>query len=427
MACCIGFGDFNKKYIYILLSVLFKFISQITIGLGYSCLNATSPLSENLSKSSITYFISTFIFSILIGIFCYIKISKKENNDEQLISRLSYSSSSAASSISKKLNQKKNINKKIRALLLLVGFIFVFCEVYDQLFYFNGLSGLDFWMFEIIILSFFMRKILNYRNSIHHKISLYICVSSSFIIKVISNLLDSRTIEDEFNNKKSVNIYDYIKYKYSHWLYIPLFIFSFLIMTTFRSFGNTTIKYLMDISFVPPYVILTVYGTCGLFFCILYIFFDLIFDKEYLGVLNAFKNKFATTFICAIIYGVCNSLKIFFNIIFIKELSPFYIFAKFKIYYVFIQIILLCHKFIDKFRTFYFVEFTSDIICFFGFLIYLELIELRCCGLNYNLKKNIKDRSYTESDIKEYNGECKDDTIKIMNNIDNIYLVEMSD
>ena len=82
-------------------------------------------------------------------------------------------------------------------------------------------------------------------------------------------------------------------------------------MITFRSFGNTTIKYLMDVSFVPPYVILIVYGTCGLFFCILYIFFDLIFDKEYLGVLNAFKDKFATTFICAIIYGVCYSLKIF--------------------------------------------------------------------------------------------------------------------
>ena len=184
MACCIGFGDFNKKYIYILLSVLFKFISQITIGLGYSCLNATSPLSENLSKSSITYFISTFFFSILIGIICYIKVSKKENKDEELISRFSYSSSSAASSISKKLNQKKIINNKIRALLLLVGFIFVVCEVYDQLFYFNGLSGLDFWMFEIIILSFFMRKILKHSNSIHQKISLYICVSSSFIIKL---------------------------------------------------------------------------------------------------------------------------------------------------------------------------------------------------------------------------------------------------
>ena len=51
----------------------------------------------------------------------------------------------------------------------------------------------------------------------------------------------------------------------------------------------------------------------------------------------------------------------------------------------------------------------SDIICFFGFLIFLELIELRCKGLNLELKKNIIERS-----SKECNLETRDDKTKII-------------
>lgn len=416
MVCCIGFGEFNKKYIYILIAVIFKFISQLTIGLGYSCLNGFSPLSENLSKSSITFFISTFICSIIIGLICWIKTSRIQYEDEELISSLS-----RTASISLETNQKGKSGKKLVGLLILAGLIFVFCEVYDQLFYFNGLSGLDYWMFEIIFLTFFMAKFLKYINSIHHRISLYICVSSSFVIKLISSQLHSRTIDDGFNNKKDVNIYDYIEDKYSHWLYIPLFIITFLIMITFRSLGNTSIKYLMDILYVSPFIILIIYGGCGIVFSLLYIIFDIIFKKEYLGELNIFQDKIANTLFYAIIYGIGNSVKLLFDILIIKDLSPFHMFAKYKIYYVLIQIILLFNKFIDKFQAFFFVEFTSDIICFFGFLIYLELIELRCSGLNYNLKRNIIERSSIENNIKEFD-EVGD--LKILNNSDNIDVAE---
>ena len=39
--------------------------------------------------------------------------------------------------------------------------------------------------------------------------------------------------------------------------------------------------------------------------------------------------------------------------------------------------------------TRFFLDIGGDIVCLIGFLIYLEIIELNCFNLNYNLRKNI--------------------------------------
>ena len=45
------------------------------------------------------------------------------------------------------------------------------------------------------------------------------------------------------------------------------------------------------------------------------------------------------------------------------------------------------------------LDLSGNFIAIFGFLIYLELIELRCCKLNYNLREAISKRSI--DDIKQ--------------------------
>jgi len=45
------------------------------------------------------------------------------------------------------------------------------------------------------------------------------------------------------------------------------------------------------------------------------------------------------------------------------------------------------------------LDILGNFIAIFGFLIYLELIELRCCQLNYNLRETISKRSI--DDIKQ--------------------------
>ena len=43
----------------------------------------------------------------------------------------------------------------------------------------------------------------------------------------------------------------------------------------------------------------------------------------------------------------------------------------------------------------------SDFFSLFGFVVYLEFIVLKCCGLDYNIKKSIRERSLKE--IEENN------------------------
>ena len=438
MGAFIGFGDFNRKYFYIFMAIFCKFAGQLILGLNYSILKGLPSLSKELSSSSITYFTSNFFCSLIIGILGY-KISQiiqgdKEtlldsiNSLEPIKSINSKKSTNSLNSLNSSfnslndLNSQSNDNKekdnKIKKKLCLIGLIFVFCEVFDQLFYSNGLEGLDYWMFEILFLKIFMSLYLNYSNMLHQRIALYIIVIPSFFLKIISNNLKSKN-----NNNLIQTVYEYITYEFGT-IWIPLFIMSFIIMSSIRALGNTNVKYLMDILYVSPFTILIIYGAFGLLFSFLYIGFDLIFNKKYLGELNCFKKNTLITLIFTLLYGITHSLKILFDIFFIRDLSPFHMFAKYKIYYLMIQIILLSHHFIDKFRTFYFVEILTDIICFFGVLIYLELIELRCCGLNYYLKKNIIERSSIESKTEIFKEGKEKEKIKLL---DNLYVVNYNE
>ena len=177
MGCCIGFGDFNRKYIYIILAVFCKFTGQLILGLSYSILKSLHPLSKELSSSSISYFTSNFLCSLILGYIGY-KNSKKYQPNKLILIEGSLNESSSFSSI--KSNDFQDKSDKINKILILVGFIFVFWEVSEQLFYSKGLVGLDFWMFEIIFLQIFMSKYLKHKNMLHQKLSLYIIVIPSY-------------------------------------------------------------------------------------------------------------------------------------------------------------------------------------------------------------------------------------------------------
>ena len=391
MVFCIGFGYVNKNYLYILSAVACKLISQLFLGLGYSVLKPIILYKSKLKDSPITYFTSSSFFSLIIGFICR-KISRKaqeEENNRSTIRNLSF-----AYFVNKQ--KRKKIVKKLITLNI-IGLFFVFCEIFDLMFYLNNLEGLDYWMFEIIILNFFMKKYLKTKIFKHQKLSLYICVTSSFIIKIVSNQLNSK----ENDEKGKMNVYSFIIEKFGHWIFIQIFIFLFLLMNILRSFGNTKAKYLMDILFIPHYSILIIYGFFGIIFCLLYISICFIFDVKIgiIGIINdCFEDEnYLITILFTLLFGIFNSLKILFDLLIIMKLSPFFMFAKYKTYYIIIQAILLLYGGIDDgFKTFYCVEVTSDIICFFGFLIYLEIIEIRCKEFNNDIIKKIDERAKDE-------------------------------
>jgi len=120
---------------------------------------------------------------------------------------------------------------------------------------------------------------------------------------------------------------------------------------------------------------------------------------------------------------ICKFFALYFNILIIKLLTPVYIIFDSSIFYFIIKIIAIFYFKIninyfldengnlDKIQFWkFFLDILGNFIAIFGFLIYLELIELGFCKLNYNLRKTIEKRSI--DDIRpsiEYEGFNEED------------------
>ena len=103
---------------------------------------------------------------------------------------------------------------------------------------------------------------------------------------------------------------------------------------------------------------------------------------------------------------ICRFFALYFDILIIKFLTPVHIIFYSSIYYFIIKLIAIfynkikiCYFFkgsgeFDNIKLFKFIlEISGNFIAIFGFLIYLEIIELGFCKLNYNLRKFIVKRS----------------------------------
>ena len=110
---------------------------------------------------------------------------------------------------------------------------------------------------------------------------------------------------------------------------------------------------------------------------------------------------------------ICKFFGSYFDILIIQYLTPVHKIFYSSIYYFIIKIIAIFYNKIktnnffngkDYEKKFYIflLDILGNIIAIFGFLIYLEIIELKFCKLNYNLKTYISKRSI--DDLKQSNG-----------------------
>ena len=98
----------------------------------------------------------------------------------------------------------------------------------------------------------------------------------------------------------------------------------------------------------------------------------------------------------------------YFSLRIIGTLSPTHFVFSNQIYFSIIKIILPIYTIINEGTFFaknhinfikakYILDMSNDYFSLFAFLIYLEIIELNCYGLNKNLRRNIINRSLEES------------------------------
>ena len=74
---------------------------------------------------------------------------------------------------------------------------------------------------------------------------------------------------------------------------------------------------------------------------------------------------------------------------------------------------IIYYRWRKKYLTYFLLSEISEIVAFFGYIIFLEIIELNFCGLNENIRRNIMVKG--EKEFIEMN---EDISKNIINNVD---------
>jgi hypothetical protein len=219
----------------------------------------------------------------------------------------------------------------------------------------------------------------------------------------------------------------------------------YLVLITLRSYVNSKIKWFMDLQYISPNRLLMIFGLLGTIICSITCIITTIFScKEYkifggskdisddicrvnnTHLINSTENvnthfdnflfyystiKNESDFFKEFIIVVAGMITYFYSqyncLMVIKYLTPVYIIFSIPIYYFLQKILLIVNTLIQRHSFFnetddirikkFSLDISGDILSIIGFLFYLEIIEINCCNLNYNLRRTIMKRAYFES------------------------------
>ena len=427
----ISFGEVNKSLLFILFMSISMVFNQYLYGFTYiECfydMNIYRSLYQAIVGSNKEDFPRHRIFDPLfsylgvIALSLFIpkeKVKKREKNEEIKEEESSETSSKGIDSnnhLPKLIhNELKNyLNNRGGIIIFILILILWIIEENLVLIYVDIFQDLDFWFFELIFISIIFSNHFIFKIYSHQKLSMALSIGVGSILKIY-NISISLISEDEKIYKKYPLVFFFV-------------ILYFLIILA-RSYVNTQIKVFMDLKFISNRTLLMSYGLTGAILCAI------------VGIITSFvpctDNKAIETFVCKVKYNdksyydeihsyiessknmsarliiivlgiisfFCNK---FFYTLIIKNYTPIHVIFSFPMQFfiektfllIFTAIFFRSHLFSEENQLEKFLlDISGDIVSIFGFLIYLEIIELNFCKLNYNLKKNIISRG--ENDYK---------------------------
>lgn len=441
----ISFGEYNKYLIFTYLNVAFNILTYFIF--GYDLNNSfiilklkptftQLKLYNHSNIHDIFKYTALFLISSVLSIYEDCSLKKGDNH-------ISTSINEGNPPFSKiKLLQydpERDFKKKISTFkVLLIIFLWIFQNYLIDLFFKGGYGEIDYWVIELLIIGYFNKEFFNIKLYEHQYCAIYFNLIFCTAFKILSFFISLNFGEEEDNRNIYIN----------HGIYIQIGIMLYLFNITLKLYCISQIKMLIDLKYFSPTKIMRMAGFLGIIFfpiiCTIESFvkcpnLDLVkqmcrvsnenskkvyVDKFdiYFKILKGdifkdnYSNKEMTIEIFVIILGsISFVLYIYFFMAILNNLkAEHYIFTN-PIFNFFFQIILLIN---NKVRTGYYFkgkdEFTElkcfkfimdisgTIVSLFGFVVYLELIELNFWGLNFNLRKNIKKRGDDDKDgIKE--------------------------
>ena len=425
MVMLLKFGNYNKYYKYIIYSCIFNYLSYY-VNSGYlSDFLSSLDIIDNKENNDL------YVHPFIKDIFIYIGII--------IISTILYMINKKKSSIHKKINENKikendygillihnDMEKKINKSISFLFFIFIlsYWIIIDHIvIILESLMIFDYWMFELLCISLIASKLLKINLYSHQKFGIIINSLSCLIFRIILFIILNFNNED----KDDINFYYFcIKHKW----FIPIAIIIYLFFISSTSYIYTKLKFYMDLKFISLTKLLILYGSIGFvftliaciietnskcvgserdFFCQIRVYQNETTYDSYIENIKVFFYVFSILnkkdfiieiflFFLGMIFYYCS---LYFDMLVINYLTPMHsIFS--SLIYLFVNELreLINNIFGDKIALQYHVSFlniSSYIFSLIGLMIYLEIIELNFCKLNYNLRKYINDRSAKDS------------------------------
>lgn len=413
MSFCITFGYNNNlcKYIfsYLLMKLLFYYLFE------HSFLEIIKKHSEEvfIFTEDILFYFGIFFFSLILLLY----IIKKENQK----ARTMPGNNNKISSIIFIYNENNIYNTEVsKKSVIFTILLFMISTQLKYIFFSLNFSGIDFWMFEIVFICIittiiFKSPIYNYK-----KLSIVIIIFSA-LFKFLFTLEILKSDE----NKTLYKDYIYL---------LPIGIIFYIFVSFMRAYALCKMKYLFDVKYISEIRFLVWYGSMGAIICffggIISTFIPCVNNNSFDGInyickvnLNKGKNNILYYDHFLVFFkSIWSSKSFWINILYIlllifKLVIIFLIYLlKMKIIKVFNPEYLICSN-----NFFYFIRFSENIIssffsnqinsniiynylaqilAFLGSFIYLELVQLNFCSLNYYLKKSINKRGKDESNVQ---------------------------
>ena len=386
----ISIGFCSKFYFYILGSALFKFISLFILGdkdNNIGLFGFAPILSSYTSVQSIFIYLGYIIIGI---IFYFRKKKEKKENNILFLEALS-------SLYNKIINQDKN---KTYFQIFFVCFGFAIYEI-QNLFYILGYEPLDYWTFEIIFTFIFMKKYFEIDIYIHHKCS----IISIFIITTALLFIASF-----FPCSSEGTQYESVEKRTGNYFYSILFILAFMCLSFIYSFSRNFSKVLMQAKSVLPDILIIFIGVIGLILTIVISIILYSLEKEDNFISYIKELKMHTTWeiirdlaICSPIFLFFRFMQIKFEILIIYYLNPMYCLLLNNICYSIQKLIIYLFNIKKELFVYFILTEIAEVIAIFGYIIYLEIIELNFCGLSDNLKRKIMVKA--EKDFDKLNND----------------------
>jgi len=269
----------------------------------------------------------------------------------------------------------------------------------------------------------------------HQKYAIYcICIISTFCIFL------SMFFPKDGDDNSFAKIYNLV----GNIFFCFLIFFGFILTSFIIDFGRVLTKVLMDLNFISPFIIIIITGTIGFILNLLILFIvskckcinETILDKACLVKRENKKEKFfdnisiyfseltekvssesgytskmefyVEIFLIVPLFLVFSFFEFYFEIKIYKNLSPIYILIRDNLYYGLSRIVSFCIN--PKNLEVFILLVLAEIPAILGYSVYLEIIELRFCGLDNKLKRKLTETAKLESQVNMINIEEMEDS-----------------